>query len=268
MNVYDLMLNPLATTGRSSNFLRLILAEAGSYGMPGDVIAVLDDVAAMLGYYDPVPRGQAAHLAGPLVNWRTHPRQPTIDSFVDVEKLAFKQRALIAFGGGKPGQMVGTAEIVCAMGNIIAGTAPPEYYEIYQWASLDVLSTLLGEKPEELLKDPSKQGWKLIADDEVVTPGGRLYQIYQTICTSIRREAIAVMEKRPNHPREYLRPLAAKLLEENTKLIAEADVSGMQELVPRIEESSATIRRMFPELGDAQEELSELEDAERATASP
>ncbi len=164
--------------------------------MSGDVIATLDDLAAMLGFYEPIPVGQAAHLAGPLVVWRTHPKQPTFERIDEVERLAYKQRALLAFGGGKPGQMVGSAEIVIACGNLVQGTSPPEYWDLFQWASLDVLSILTGNPPETILADPGKKAWRLIPDDEVLTPGGRLYPTYQIVSTTIRREAIAAMDKR------------------------------------------------------------------------
>lgn len=263
------MRNPLAQTGRPSNFLRLVLAEAASYGMPGDVIATLDDVAAMLGFYDPIPEGQAAHLAGPLVLWRTHPSQPTMDRIHDVEKLAYHQRALIAFGGGKTGQMVGTAEIVLAMSNLVGGTSPLEYYEVFQWASLDVLEILLGTPPEQSLKDPTKKGWKLITDDEVLKPTGRLYTTYQTIATSIRREAIAAMDTQANHPRKLLRPIAARFIEAHTQVRREAEAEGLSHVVQQLDEAVVTIRGMFPDLGDlATEVAAHNRNIERVAASP
>ena len=45
-----------------------------TYGMPGSVVVVLDDVAAMLGLYEPLPQAAATHVAGPMVAWRTHPQ--------------------------------------------------------------------------------------------------------------------------------------------------------------------------------------------------
>jgi hypothetical protein len=267
MDLIKLLGNPLTQSSRSSHFLRLVLSEAGNYGMPGDVIAALDDIAAMLGFYDPIPKGQAAHLAGPLINWRTNPKQPSFERIHDVEKLAYSQRALIAFGGGRPGQMVGTAEIVCAMGNLVQGTSPPEYYDVFQWASLDVLKTLTGDDEETILADPGKKSWKKIADDDVLKPGGRLYPTYQTIATTIRREAIAAMENKANHPRQYLRPLAVRFLESHTKVSREAEAEGLTDIVERLDEAVATIRIMFPDLKDFDTELAACKSTERVEAS-
>ena len=251
MDIIELMRSPLTQSGRAGNYLRLILAEAASFGMPGSVIATLDDVAALLGMYDPISVGQSGHLAGPLVAWRTHPSQPSFERIHEIEKLCYKQRALIAFGGGKPGQMVGTAEIVAAMGNIIQGESPSEYYEVFQWASLDVISIIAGISPEEALKDPTKKGWTLISDDDVLKPGGRLYQTYQEIATSLRREAIAHMNRSPDHPRAYLRPLAERFLEGHAETRAKALAEGDVRLLSYLDESDRTIRAMFPDLAIA-----------------
>ena len=162
MDLVSMINSPLAQAGRAGSFLRLVLAESAAYGMPGSVIVVLDDIAAMLGLYEALPEKAATHVAGPLVNWRTHPQQPSFERIHDVEKLAYKQRALVAFGGGPPGQMVGTAEIVIAMGNLVQGTSPPDYYEVFQWASLDVLQEITGHTAEQILADPGKKHWRKI----------------------------------------------------------------------------------------------------------
>ena len=264
MDIIEILKSPLVQSGNTGSFLRLVLAEAGNHGMPGQTIALLDDVASMLGFYDPIPPGQAAHLAGPLINWRSHPNQPSFERINDVERLVFKQRALIAFGGGKPGQMVGTSEIVCAMGNIIAGASPAEYYDLFTWASLDVLSIITGDTPEQILRDPGKKHWKLIPDHEVLRPGGRLYPTYQEVATSIRREAIANLAKSPDNPREYLRPVAAHFIESHRKVRAEAQAEGMTDVVKRLDDAMATIQGMFPNLGSIAQELPR-DDVERET---
>jgi hypothetical protein len=254
MDIHAIMTSPLTQSGNSAQFLRLVLAEAASFGMPGHIIATLDDIAAMLGFYLPLPQGQAGHLGGPLVAWRTHPNQPLFESIHEVEALAYKQRALIAFGAGKPGQMVGTAEIVCACGNIAEGTSPPDYYEVFQWASLDVLSTLSGDTVEEILRDPNKSHWKLIPDDDVLQPAGRLYPTYQIMATSIRREAIAAFNQDPRHPRELLRPLAAVFVESHAKVLAEAEAEGLEPVAKALREALRTIQGMFPDLKTMAEE--------------
>ena len=259
MKYIALLNNPLAQGGRIGNYLRLVLAEAAKFGMPGDVIAALDDIAALLGFYDPLPANQAAHIAGPIVQWRTHPDQPTFDRSPDVEALAYAQRALIAFSGGKPHHMVGTAEIVIAMGNIIEGESPPEYYEVFTWASVDVLKTLTDQTEEEIFVQENRKDWKKITDAEVVEPGGRLYPTYQEVATSIRRFTIAAMDKRiTNNPREFLRPVAAHYIEGHTKVLAEAAFEkgplGKQ-LMSALEQHIAAIRRMYPDLGTTEEEV-------------
>ena len=55
-NIAEMMNNPLmqraqSTTSLQGSFLRLVLAEAMNYGLPPQVVATLDDVAAMLGCY-------------------------------------------------------------------------------------------------------------------------------------------------------------------------------------------------------------------------
>ena len=179
MNVIDIMNNPLAQPGDPGQFTRLVLAQAGGFGMPGSVIAMLDDIAAMLGYYKPLPQGPAGHLAGPLVVWRNHPNQPLQENIEEMIRLAYQQRALVAFGGAPADHMVGTAEIVCAMGNTMRGQTPPEYYEVFQWASVDAMAALLNKTHAEVLADPSKKDWKRIEDAEVIRPGGRLYATCQ-----------------------------------------------------------------------------------------
>jgi hypothetical protein len=267
-DVISLVRNPLVQAGTTGNYLRLVLTEAARWGMPGSTISLLDDLAAMLGFYQPLPKGPAAHVAGPLVNWRTHPEQPHFERIHDVEKLAFSQRALIAFGGGRPGHMIGTAEIVIACGNILQGTSPPEYYEIFQWAGVDVLNILTGDTPETILADPSKKHWKQIPDEDVLRPGGRLYKTYETIATTIRREAIAAMNKSPDNPRELLRPLAVNFLKSHVKTRARLEDAGATETVARLDETCQVIRTMFPDIDATPEHLEQVSEiVEQADAS-
>jgi hypothetical protein len=244
-NVLDLMRNPLVQEGQTSSFIRLILAECGAYGMPAQIIATLDDVAAMLGYYEPLPANQAARLAAPLVNWRSDRRQPTYERVSEIEMLALKQRALIAFGGGPDDHMVGTAEIVVAMGNLHKGFMPEGWYEVFCWASTDVLQQVTGETADAIRKDKK---WPAIPDADVVGSGGRFNAIYTIIVTEIRRTAIAALKDDPEAPRAYLRPVGAHFLRSHIKVRDQAERDGKSDVVARLQRSIDIIQTMFPEL--------------------
>lgn len=244
-----LLTSPLVESGRPGNFLRLVLAEAGAYGMPGHIIAMLDDTAALLGLYAPLPKGPSEYLSGPFIQWRTHPNQPTFERIADVEALAYKQRAIIAFGGGRPGETVGTAEICIAMGNILRDTSPPAYYDVFTWAGIDVLRILTGDSTAEILADPGKKGWREIADDDVLKPGGRFYTTYVEIATTIRRDAIKNLSADSN-PRAHMLPFARQFLEANKKVRAEAIENGNLDLLAFLDKSDLTIRTMFPSLAE------------------
>jgi hypothetical protein len=250
-----LMESPLIQTGRSGNFLQLVLAEAAGWGMPANTVALLADLSAMLGMSDPIPEASAKRLAGPLSMWRTAPDQPVVDQVDEVLALARKQRALIAFGGGKPGQFVGSAEIVTAIGNTIRGTCPPEYWEIFMWASLDTLQTLTGDSPEAILAE--KVDWKLIKDEEVLRPSGRLFAVYTEIATTIRREAI--QNVRVDYSRHYLRPIAARFVQEHRRhreeALAERDLPMAKTLTTHIDR----IEAMFPGLRSIEQELKQYQ---------
>lgn len=246
MDIIELMRNPLTQEGRSGPFLRLVLAESARYGMPPQVIATLDDVAAMLGFYEPLPKSVASLVAGPLVTWRTHPDQPFTERVTDVEGLSYKQRCLIAFGGGQPGHMVGTAEIVCAMGNLHNDESVPEHYrEIFDWAVVDVLHILTGDEKEEII-DVKKL--RATTDDDVVRPGGRLNAIYQEMATNMRRTAIAAIKDMPDDPRRYLRPLALHFLRMRTRDLETIETEGLTELADRVRHTISSIKGMFPDL--------------------
>ena len=256
-NIAEMMNNPLmqraqSTTSLQGSFLRLVLAEAINYGVPPQVIATLDDVAAMLGCYSPLPEGQAAHLAAPLVTWRTHKYQPDYQDIVDIQQLAYKQRALISFGAAPPGHMVGTAEIVHAMTNVHQNLleregASTDYREVFYWAAVDVLAIVEGRSRDEIWKD---RGWKRVYDDEVLKPTGRLHNPYTLIATSIRRTAISALQSDPDNPRKMLLPVAKAILQAHTAALAECRERGLTEAVQHITEAIETVKSMFPELTD------------------
>jgi hypothetical protein len=256
-NVMNLLKNPLAMTMNQGDFFSLVLAECARYGVPGNAIALFRDIHAMLGHSKPLAEKQISALAGPLVAWRTDPRQPHFERVLDIERLAFHQRALIAFGGGKPGEMVGRAEICHAMGNILRGTSPPEYWEVFQWATIDTMAEIEGVTPERALKDREKDGFKAIPDADVIQPGGRLYATYQEVCTSIRREAIAGLERQAlGHPRAMLRPMAAQALANHPKLKAELLAEGRADIAELLDRQMEQMLTMFPGLGTIDEEVS------------
>jgi hypothetical protein len=256
-DVMRMMNSPLMASNKQSDFFALVLAECALYGVPAEAIALFRDIHAMVGYSKPLGEKQVAALAGDLVSWHDSPNQKKFDRVHDVERLAYHQRALIAFGGGRPDEMVGRAEIVNALGNLIGTTKwPAEYTDIFRWASLDTLSIIQGYSRAEVLAAKAKQGWTDISDEDVVKPGGRLYPTYQKICTQIRRESIAAMEREPiNHPRSFLRPWAAQFLQMNQKVRAEAAQENLTDVVALVDEHIANIHTMFPDLGSFDEEL-------------
>ena len=89
------------------------------------------------------------------MTWRTHKYQPDYQEIVDLQFLAYKQRALISFGGAPPGHMVGTAEIVHAMTNVHQNLlerqgAEGTYREVFYWAAVDTLAILEGRPGGDL----------------------------------------------------------------------------------------------------------------------
>ncbi len=244
VDLLHILQSPLIQKGPGP-FLRLVLAEAGRYGMPQQVIATLDDVAAMIGFYDPLPKGQAAHLGGPVVTWRTDPRQPTMERVHDVERLALKQRALIAFGGAPADHQVGTAEIVVALGNGHKANVPPEFFDVFTWASVDVLATLQQRSPQSVREEKK---WPEIPDADVLKPGGRLHATYVTIATEIRRQVIASIKDSPDNPREQLLALAVFFLKSHELEQARAIKNGRADTAQEIQQVINNIRTMFPDI--------------------
>ena len=158
-----------------NHFIRLALLEAARFGMPQATIA-LDDMAAALGFYPPLPTNQAAYLAGPFAAWQTDPKQPALDRLPEVEPLAVYDRASSAFGLFPPGMSVGPAEIVVAMCSLIQDLSPPDYYRLFQWAMARVKAQISGGT---LAEAEEQAGWEHIPDEEVIVPGGSLYPTYQ-----------------------------------------------------------------------------------------
>jgi hypothetical protein len=253
----DIMSNPLMARTREHSFrpegfLRLVLATAANYGMPPQVIASLDDLGSILGYHEPLSASQAGHLAAPLAAWRTDRRQPVFEQNVDVAHLAYMQRCLIAFGGAQPGHMVGTAEIVFAMGNVhqdflekelgVSGT----YREIFNWAAIDVLSALEG-KPKDHYWTERK--WAVVTDDDVIKPSGRLYATYVEMATYIRRMTNNWLKDRPDHPRKLMEPVAKTLLDSwrlVRQRLAERALSNenLQTVLPSVDEAIQIVEHM------------------------
>ncbi len=244
-----LLESPLVQSGTTGNFVRALLAEAGRCGMPLHTIALLADLAAMLGIGEPLPDTTMRALAGPVSMWRSHPDQPTHDNIVEVLELASHQRALLAFGGGPPGHMVGTAEIVVAMGNTAKGLNPEEFFEVFTWAAVDVLRQLTGDTADEIRAGKS---WKLISDDDVLRPSGRLYETYQTTATTIRREAIK-QSRRPT--RDFLRPVAAEFRDKHRVNRELALSAGELEIAKATSLAIDRIEAMFPGLESPETEF-------------
>jgi hypothetical protein len=244
-----ILTNPLTQTGKPGHLMRLCLAMAISYGMPPQVAATLDDLAAMFGFYEPLPSNAQQHLTAPLVTWRTDQKQPLMDIVDDVAELALHQRALIAFGGHTPGHMVGTAEIVFAMGNTHPDAVPDnDWVELFQWAATDVLSVIKQIPPDDVR---NLQTWPLIEDQDVIEPGGRLHEIYNLVVTTIRREAIAALKGEPE--RDLRRHHSARQLAANFRALYHGllkragedteEAEGLRHVI-------ANIERIYPQLDE------------------
>jgi hypothetical protein len=187
------------------------------------------------------------------VTWRTHKYQPDYQEIVDLQFLAYKQRALIAFGGAPPGHMVGTAEIVHAMTNVHQNLLERQgtsgsYREVFYWAAVDVLAIIEGRSRDAIWKD---KGWTFVSDDEVLKPTGRLHAAYTEIATSIRRTAIGALQADPaDNPRKMLLPIAKVFLENHTAFLAECQEKNLPEAAKQVSDAIARIRSMFPELAE------------------
>ncbi len=178
-----------------NQFIRLVLMEAARFGMPAPMIAMLDDMAAALGFYPPLPTNQAAYLAGPFAMWQTDSRQqPTVDQMPEVYPLALLDRTYSTFGLFPPGMTVGPAEIVVAMSSLIQDLSPPDYYRLFQWAMARVKAEISGCTLSEA---EEQAGWEHISDEEVIAPGGSLFATYQQAARGIREAAIVGRDAEP-----------------------------------------------------------------------
>lgn len=254
VNTMEFISSPLVQSNTPGGFLRQVLAECARFGIDGRTITVFDGLAAIMGINEPLPASQSAYLSGPLVQWRNQPTGFTQETVVEVERLAYRQRALIAFGAAKPGHIVGTADLVYSCGNYIKGNVDPELFELFTWASLDVLVTITGQTKEQLLNDPQRKGWSDVDDDEVLKPGGRLWNRYNEVATTIRRTAIEAEKQEPLEPRKLLRPFAALFVENHRKVRENALAEGLTTLVERLDGAIASITGMYPDLGTVEEE--------------
>lgn len=206
-----------------NSLVRLILLEASRFGMPPSLIAMLDELGAMLGFHPSLPSNQLGYLAGPLSVWRTDPRMPTMERTPELEALAMKQRADVIYGQAEPATaMIGPAEIVVAMGNLIDGTMPDAYRDLFDWAASRTMSELDGMKPEQWCADHK---WQFIANDEVLTPAGRLYGTYVEVAQNIRRTATSGV-KLDRHPRLLTTRLGEALLKHIADQANQADAAG------------------------------------------
>lgn len=231
-----------------NHFIRLVLLEEARFGMPQATIAMLDDMAAALGFYPPLPTNQAAYLAGPFAMWREHPNQPTLDQMPEVHPLAVFDRASSAFGLFPPGMSVGPAEIVVAMCSLIHDLSPPDYYRLFQWAMARVKAQISGCT---LAEAEEQAGWEHIPDEEVIVPGGPLYPTYQQAARGIREAAITGEDGEPQpSPRALAQRFCLEMANGAAAKCLEATVAGDTQAV----EHYATIAR---ELRDAAARLPE-----------
>lgn len=151
----------------------------------------------MLGFHPALPSNQLGYLAGPLAVWRTDPRMPTMECTPQLEALALKQRADVIFGQAGPA-MIGPAEIVVAMGNLIDGTMPDACRDLFHWAAVRTMSELEDQTAEQWCADHK---WPFVGNDDGLTPARRLYGTYVEVAQSIRRQSASAIQP-DRHPRQ------------------------------------------------------------------
>jgi hypothetical protein len=217
--------------------VRLILLEAARFGMPPNLIALLDEIGAMLGFHPALPSNQLGYLAGPLAVWRTDPRMPTMERTPELEGLAQKQRVDVIFGQAGTA-MVGPAEVVVAMGNLIDGTVPDAYRDLFHWAGARTMSELDGVGHQQWCADNQ---WPFVSDDDVLKPAGRLYGTYVEVAQNIRRMAASAIQP-DHHPRQVGLNLGQSLHRLITTLQTEAEAAGLTEQAERLREHAERVQ--------------------------
>jgi hypothetical protein len=231
-------------------FVRLVLLEAARFGMPGQLVATLDELAASFGLYAAPPMSQTTFLGGPIVAWSGGHGMPTMERMPEIEALAYAQRAEVAFGVTL-GAMIGPADIVCALNNCIAESksedialVPPEYRKVYQWAAAKVRAELENMTPEEAAR---QLRFEFVPDADVLMPRGPLYATYVEVAQNIRRSAMAAIapEKSPKAIAarvgdDVLRAIAKEIVQISPDGTSQSDKAKM---VAQLEEVAESIRK-------------------------
>lgn len=174
--------------------------------------------------------------------------------------MAVAQKVQIAFGQAEPGHLVGTAELVVAMGNAPEGSIPPDYEALFRWAAIKTLCAMNRDQtPEDLAKE---RGWKLAPDDHVLKAGGPLHEAYVTTARTLRRTAIAATRSDPEtDPRritaKICHMIAGSALRGADELAKDPD-AARREIAVDARRSSEQFRRHAYELGYSLEPDAEL----------
>jgi hypothetical protein len=171
------------------------------------------------------------------------------------------QRALIAFGGGAPDHLVGTAEIVVAMSNTYRDGTPYTNMAVFEWAATDAMAFITSKPKADVAK---AHGWQLIEDAAVLKPGGEHHEAYVTMATAIRRMSIAAVEhEKHESPRAMLEPLAAHFINvgERRLAIAREHPDRFGQAIPTLERHLTKIHEMFPGAMKLARSLTKMPDA-------
>ena len=214
------------TLSHPGDFARMVLVEAGHYGMPPQTVAMLDEIGAMLGLYAPLADNQVHHLAASPVVWRNADgSDPAVqDVSHEIVRVAVAQKAQLAFGHLEPGHLVGPAELVVAMASSVAGNLLSEFETLFRWASIQTLCAM--DRTAVAADLARERSWELVPDDHVLQPGGPLHETYIKAVRALRRQAIDSVRGDPDtDPRR----IAAVLCH---RLAASAEAGGAGEGTP------------------------------------